>query len=72
MRTETELAVEIHEAIKNHVGHTVNLAVAIMGIIKSKELFIHHNEVHEVIEVDYRGGHDDSEEYIVYVEPTEE
>lgn len=70
--TETELAVEIHEAIKNHVGHTVNLAVAIMSIVKSKELFVHQGEIHEVIEVDYGGNQGDYEAYTVYTEPTEE
>lgn len=68
--TETELAVEIHNEIKNHVGHTVNLAVSIMNVIKNKNLFVHQGEIHEIIEVDYQGSDGESEEYVVYVEST--
>ena len=71
--TETELSVAIHNAIKNHTGHTINLAVDIMRILKSKDLFIHQGTIHDIVEIDYIDEDGDGiEEYTVYVEPVEE
>lgn len=70
--TETEISVAIHNAIKNHTGHTINLAVEIVNILKSKDIFIHQGEIHDIVEIDYVDTDGDGiEEYTVYVESTE-
>lgn len=71
--TETEISIAIHTAIKNHTGNTINLAVDIMNILKSKDIFIYQGEIHDIVEIDYVDSDGDgTEEYTVYVESTEE
>ena len=69
---ETDLAVAINDIIKNHDGHSVNLTVKIMSMLKERELFIHNGNVYTVVEVDMMDGNSEYYSYTVYTEPIEE